>query len=193
MAFACAHHCCLLRSKTRPPACAQELCAASADEREKRGSSDLCLHNCCPQSLLDIGGVIVSAGGGCMVMGVLGKADEPHPCWQSTRLSRGLSFLSLEVPVDLYSGVSPKTRNFPPAPRWPGRVWSQFGYSQDCFAAHSSNGAGAGWSVWFCGMVCQSLLMPWDGVRESLQAGAGRGPRYQNRDARSHKVVARCH
>ena len=54
LVFACAHHCCLLRSRTRPPACAPELRAASADGREKCRSGDLCLKNCCPQSLPDI-------------------------------------------------------------------------------------------------------------------------------------------
>jgi len=50
-----------------------------------------------------------------MVMEVLYKAGEPHPCWPSIRLNRGLSFLSLEVLVGLHSGVSPGTKDKKPA------------------------------------------------------------------------------
>lgn len=35
-------------------------------------------------------------------------------CWLSIRVSRGLSFLSLEVPVDLHGGVSPGTKDKKP-------------------------------------------------------------------------------
>jgi len=40
--------------------------------------------------------------------------------------------------------------------------------------------------------MCQSLPVPWGGVRGGSQAGVGRGPCHQNRDAGSDKVVARC-
>lgn len=129
-------------------------------------------------------------------MGVLGKADEPHPCWPSTRLSCDLSFLSLEVPVDLHSGVSPGTKGKKPACSSSlsrQRVWPQFVYAQDCFAAYSSNGAGAGWSVRLCGVVRLSLTVPWgrDGARR-LELG-GDLVMKTGMLGGSHKVVTRCH
>ena len=60
-------------------------------------------------------------------MGVLGKADELHPCWQSTRRSCGPSFLwKSQLTCTVVSRQEPRTRNLPPAPRGPGR---EFGHS----------------------------------------------------------------
>lgn len=87
-----------------------------------------------------------------VVMGVLDKAGEPHPCWRSAVACPFFPWKSWMTGT-VVSHQDPKTRNLPPGPRWPGRVCPQFLCSQELFA-RSSNGAGARWSAWLCGMVC---------------------------------------
>lgn len=52
-------------------------------------------------------------------MVVLDKAGEPHPCWWRTRLSHGLSLLSLEDLDDWNGGVLSGSKDKKPASRSP--------------------------------------------------------------------------